>query len=235
MSTDDNTTDIFTAVESMCTDTVASSIDDGADVNVINAVGCTPLTVALQKLHFYRTSFVKPNTATFYSFSLADIVRMLIPLVHDINCSYGLQAGESPLSLCIRCDVLTFRYTDMSCTADMVRHGAMLDVVEIISKAIHHRELQLRFMKDEHSGFFTAKFLSFMRCAGLNFGGMAQLQQSMLSTVSDKYKHFMEGVKVLLCYPLRLQELCVMQIRRSLCATRGRLWSKGTCSPFQEQ
>ena len=43
MLTDDSTTDIFIAVELMYTDTVASSIDDGADVNVLNSEGYTSL------------------------------------------------------------------------------------------------------------------------------------------------------------------------------------------------
>ena len=79
----------FTAVDSMFDDTVASLINEGADVNILNSKGHTHCC-ASETIQYYRTSFVRSNTALFYCFSLTDIVSMLLLK----NCEATLLKGR---------------------------------------------------------------------------------------------------------------------------------------------
>ena len=217
---------LHTAIDVFDIAAVKHLLSKNEDANVVNRKRQTPLVHALLQLQYYRRAFIIPSRAVLVNCAeLCDIVHMLVPHTNVMGVSSGLPHTECPLGLCLRSDIMNVHTSDMSCTIVMLRHGAMLPFATMLSIAISQREILLRFIHNAECNFFTDRFVSFVRLTGVPFENVIEFLENMPSCILHRYTHFVTAVKCILSYPLPLQALCVITIRRSLYRTGDKLWS----------
>ena len=226
----DGDTPLFKAVMSACSVGIFNKLlNAGADVTVVNRQGDDVLYTALDSL-VRRGVFDRqlPEGTVYRPCSMQAIIRLLLPLMEDINCTHLSVAPKCTyLGLALRSEIYSYRdgISVSPLSEYILKHGASMpfDVMfEVVCQEWKAYEWMGKI------GFFSKAYFRFLMLSGVRITDVDV--QSMAQTFVDPnlariLLDFFATLGDVTGQPLTLQQLCVIAVREPM-RTRGRLWVK---------